>query len=952
MTGRFGGPPPGDRDPRQVDQRTRVDQRADARKGGRVTQVAGDQFLGGHHVHHHLRLAAAAPRVVSLPAAPPHLVGRQDRVGELLELLAPGPPPGSGPARPAEAGSEVVVTAVQGPGGIGKTALALEAAHQAVEQGWFGGGALFVDMAGYDPAGPVSAGQAVGVLLRALGVADDHLAATPAEQVDQYRAELARRGQDGQRVLILADSAASADQVAALVPGGRQHRLLVTSRDTLADPALPGARLIELDELAAPAAAQLITTALRLARGDDPRPAADPPAVDRLAELCGRLPLALGIVAAILIGDPGQPVGVLVDHLADERTRLDRVRLPGNDGSTGSAPVRAAFALSHRRLTAPQQQMFALLGLNPGPHVSTEAAVALADRPADHVRPLLAALARAGLLTEAPAGSGTWRMHDLIKLYATELPLQIGGSDAEHTTTADGDDDGDDGGRDAEPGGTGPQKPAAVHRLLRHYLKLADAADDHLRALPGSPVPDRFTGRRDALAWLDAERPNLIAAVALCTTAHPDLTAPLAGCLNRYLHWRRHFDDALTTGRHALTTTRELGDRHGEGQALGNLGIALREVRRFDEAITAHTDAAAICRELGDRHGEGQALNNLGNALREVRRFDGAITAHTDAAAIFRELGDRHGEGQALGNLGIALREVRRFDGAITAHTDAAAIFRELGDRHGEGQALNNLGIALKEVRRFDEAITAHTDAAAIFRELGDRHGEGQALNNLGNALREVRRFDGAITAHTDAAAIFRELGDRHGEGQALGNLGIALREVRRFDGAITAHTDAAAICRELGDRHGEGQALNNLGIALREVRRFDEAITAHTQDLDICRELGDRHGEGQALNNLGIALEEVRRFDEAITAHTDAAAIFRELGDRHGEGAVLNNLGIALREVRRFDEAITAHTQDLDICRELGDRHGENIALNNLRIAKRSKRRSWWRIAFQQRRR
>ena len=175
--------------------------------------------------------------------------------------------------------------------------------------------------------------------------------------------------------------------------------------------------------------------------------------------------------------------------------------------------------------------------------------------------------------------------------------------------------------------------------------------------------------------------------------------------------------------------------------------------------------------ETGDRHGEGTALNNLGIALKEVRRFEEAITAHQDAAAIFRETGDRHGEGMALDNLGNALQEVRRFEEAITAHQDAAAIFRETGDRHGEGMALNNLGAALQEVRRFEEAITAHQDAAAIFRETGDRHGEGMALNNLG-----MRPARGAAVRGGDHRAPGRRRhlpGDRrpaqrgHGAGQA-----------------------------------------------------------------------------------------------------------------------------------------------------------------------------------------
>ena len=793
----------------------KVTQTGRADTGGEINQVAGDQ-----HIHHHCGSKdQAAPWVTSLPAGPPDLIGRDRQVWELLELLAPD----------REGASAVVVSAVHGLAGIGKTALALQVAHQAVNQGWFEGGALFVDMAGYDPAGGMSAAQAVGVLLRALGVDAQDLPPSPDEQAGLWQAELARRAREGLRVLVLADNVSTPDQVAPLVPAGGMHRLLVTSRDILASLTSVGARLIGLDDLDTPAAVALIGTAVLRAYPADTRPDNEAAALERVVRLCGRLPLALQIVAAILVGDPGMPIGRLAGQLSNERTRLDRIRLPETEAAGGSAPVRAAFSLSYQRLRPEQQRVFRLIGLNLGPHVATEAIAALTglinEQAADvgGLRSVLAALARAGLVTEAPIGSGRWRMHDLIKVYAAQLAHESDGDEC----------------------------VAALHRLLGHYLTATHAADDHLRALPGDRVSTRFDDRDAALAWLDVERPNLIAAVTQAASAYPVIVIDLATCLYMFLGWRRHFDDAITTSQHALTAARELGERRAEGSALNNLGMALREVRRFDEAIEAQTQAATIAHELGERRGEGTSLNNLGAALQEVRRFDEAIDAHTQAATIAREFGDRQGESAALNNLGSALQEVRRFDEAIRAHTQAVTIAHELGDRHGEGGALNNLGIALREVRRFDEAIDAQTQAATIAHELGNRHGEGAALNNLGSALREVRRFDEAIDAQTQAATIAHELGNRHGESTALNNLGSALQKVRRFDEAIRAHTQAATIAHELGNRHGEGGALNNLGIALREVRRFDEAIDAQTQAVAILRELGARHSEAVALASL-----------------------------------------------------------------------------------------------------
>ena len=882
-------PPPADR--AAAEQGRRIDQRARASGHGQITQVYTYPPDG-----------RPAPRTpAALPAGPRHLVGRDGELRELLGLLDPQRP---GPS----------AVTVAGPPGVGKTALALHAADEAVfVRRWFPGGVPFVDLRSYDPDGQLTADQALGELLRQLGVADADL--PPArEQAGRYQSELAHLADAGKPVLLVVDNACCAGQVEALIPARSEHRLLVTSRDILAS--IP-ARLIDLEVLPTRAAVDLIAQVLTSARPDDRRARDEAAALQQVAGLCDRLPLALQITAEILKADPGLPVAAMAAELQDTSTRL--AALSREDGGGRTPAVRAAFEASYRRLVAEQARLFRLLALNPGPDTATESAAALADAPAGQVRPLLAALAEASLVTEQPVGGNRWRMHDLIRLYAAEL------------------------GRDAA---RDDQSEAALDRLLEHYRETAGAADGHLRALPGQAVPERFDGRADALAWLDAERPNLVAAVTLAAASgRADTAVSLAGRLAVFLDWRRRFDDMITTGQAAVDSARHAGDRDSEAGVLIILGLALREVRRFDEAISAYQQGLAIYRDVGDRDGEAGALDNLGVVLPGVRRFDEAITAHQQAAALFTELGDRHGEAAALDNLGLALREVRRFDEAITAHQQGLAIYRELGDGHGEAGALTNLGLALREVRRFDEAITAHQQAAALFTELGDRDGEAAALTNLGLALREVRRFDEAITAHQQGLAIYRELGDRDGEAAALTNLGLALQEVRRFDEAITAHQQGLAIYRELGDGDREAAALDNLGVVLPEVRRFDEAITAHQQAAALFTELGDRHGEAGALTNLGVVLPEVRRFDEAITAHQQAAALFTELGDRHGEAGALDNLGVALQEVRRFDEAITAHQQGLAIYRELGDRHGEGIALRNLVLARAGRIKSMWRV-------
>jgi tetratricopeptide (TPR) repeat protein len=628
--------------------------------------------------------AAATP--VALAQLPPLAAGFTGREAELAQV--------AGLLAPSAAAGAVVVSAVAGLAGVGKTALATHAAHAARVTGWFGGGVLFIDLHGYDPS-PVQPGQALDALLRALGIPGEHIPEGTEQRAALYRSTL---DQVRAPVLVVVDNASAEAQVRPLLPGPGPHRVIVTSRHTLAG---LGARLIDVTVLGQAAAVQLLDRVLRAARPADDRVSGDQAAAARLAGACGGLPLALQITAALLAIDPVLSAAELANDMEDEVRRVQALRY--DDGGGASAPsVAAAFELSYRQLDEDAGLMFRLLPADPGPDLSTGAAAALAGWPAYRARAVLGRLARAHLV-EAAGVPGRWRMHDLLRLYARQVP-----------GTGDG------------------ERDQATGRLLDWYYLYADAADDHLRALAGQSVPGEFTGRDDALAWLDAQRPNLIAAVAIAAATGRDREAmnlPLV--LSMYLSWRRRFDDWLTVLTISRESARRLGDRHSEGMALNNLGLALREIRRFDEAITAHQDAAAISRETSDRHGEGRALNNLGNALREARRFDEAITALQDAAAIFRETGDRHGEGMALDNLGSALLEVRRFDEAITALQDAAAIFRETGDRHGEGMAMVGLGLVLAEVLRLEEAITAHQDAIAIFRETGDQLWENITLGNL-----------------------------------------------------------------------------------------------------------------------------------------------------------------------------------------------------------------------------
>jgi tetratricopeptide (TPR) repeat protein len=804
------------------------------------------------------------PAMAGLPTASAAFTGRDHDLDTLLEALDPRQTKeGALGTIATAAGAPVVVTAIGGMGGIGKTELALQASHIVLGRGWFPGGVLFTNMFGYDPGRRLTAAQAAAGFVRALGIPGEHIPADAQDVERLLRSALDAYARQGRPVLIVIDNVSDMAQAAPLLPAHPACRAIVTSRHTLG---LLDARLIDLDILGTGDAVELLRRTIQVARPRDQRVTSHPGDAQQVAEACGRLPLALRLAAALLADNPGKPLAAMASDLHDQADGLAEL-------SYGSVALTTAFDLSYNPLPVGQARLFRLLSLNPGPDIATMAGAALAGLREAEARRSLEALARAHLIE--PGGTyGRWRLHDLIRLHS-----------ARHGTVhADAD-----------------QRPEALTRLLAYYLVTTRAASAHLVPHVVDPALLDFPTREEALAWLDAEYLNLAAATyaAAGNPSHLTTARDLPNAMWHFLLLRRHFSDWITLSQTALTAARDLHDQHGQATALIGLGAALQGLRRFEEAITVCREAAQVFRDTDDRHGEAIALGNLGAILRQARRFEEAVTADQEYLQICRNLSDRHGQGMALDNIGSALQGVRRFKEAITAHQDAAQLFQETGDRHDEARALSNLGSALQGARRFEEAITAHLKAAQFFQDTGDRHSEGSTLNNLGTALQRALRFEEAITAHQHAAEIYQETRDWHGEGMAVDNLGTAFQGALRLEEAITAHQDAAQIFQDTGDLHSEGMAVDNLGVALREAHRLEEAITAHQQAAEIFQDTGDRHSEGMALDNLAAALQEVHQLEEAIAAWQQSAQIFRETGDRHGEEHSLNNL----RETRQAQD-------------------------------------------------
>ncbi|MFF2043320.1 tetratricopeptide repeat protein [Kitasatospora sp. NPDC058170] len=672
------------------------------------------------------------PPLPPLPQLTRDFTGREGELERLLPLLDPG----------VSTADAVLVASVAGMGGIGKTTLALAVAHRALDNGWFAD-ALFFDLHGYDET-PTTVGQALDSNLRILGVTAERIPPDDDGRAALFRAQLDLRIQEGRGILVVADNASASEQVRQLLPGAGPHRLLITSRHTLAD---LDAELIDLDVLTPESSVELMATTLRTTKRRPQQITADPEGALRLAKMCGYLPLALELAAAQHVLDPHLTPGGLADDLAEALaetgSRLDELE----DGRR--AVVRASLDRSRRLLTIPEAELLDLLAIAPGTDISTDSAAVLTDQKPREVRRRLISLAATGLIRQS-VGGGRWIMHDLVRDHATEQARVAGA-----------------------------RNRVALDRLYEHYELCAAAYVAADRSIPVSGglraefekfAAMAFPNGWDSLSWFDAEYSNLIAAVH---AAHVDgrwsAVARLNSVLSVYLSRGRHLDDWYSTSMTGVAAGRASGNRIEESNALGNLGNVLRELRRLDDAIEVHRSCVAIRMELGTRVAD--AWNSLGDSLRARRFFSEAIDAYGRELALHQLEDGREGEARARNDIGFALRLMGRFDEALDAHQISLAIIEEVGDPVGEAQTRGYLGLAYTALGRFDEAIDNYRKSLAVRHDILGRFTVGATLNNIGKALRGQGKYEEATAAGRQAVEHFRSPRNPYREAHALGEL-------------------------------------------------------------------------------------------------------------------------------------------------------------------------------------
>jgi DNA-binding SARP family transcriptional activator/tetratricopeptide (TPR) repeat protein len=738
---------------------------------------------------------AAPPGPCQLPPDIDDFTGRQAAVAQVQRLLE------------KERATAIVISAIAGKAGVGKTALAVHVAHRLRPR--FPDGQLYVNLRGAEAQALAPADVLAG-FLRALGVEGAAIAEGLDERVRQYRSWLADR-----RVLVVLDNAASEAQVRPLLPASGGCAALVTSRARLGG--LEAAHLLTLDVLKADHAVQLVAKLAGRARV-----AAEPEAARAIVQLCGWLPLAVRIAGARLASRPHWRLALLAQRLADERRRLDEL-------TSGDLEVRASVALSYQGRGEEERRLFRLLGVLAAPSFPAWVAAALLEVPLAEGEELLERLVDAQLVEAASqdhAGQQRYQLHDLLRVFAKERL------------------------EDEEPV---PGRQASLERVLRASMRLAEHANSLLvpsgldvygcdPGAGGRPEhPALVTTERDPASWFEAERASLVAAVRqACEADQWELGWRLATALAGFFQLRAYWSDWRRTNALALRAARRAGDRDGQARVLASLGDLYNYRSRLEDSVRCFQESMQAFQETGNRRGELQISVVLAEVeLRLGRTLEVAVGWLEQGLVGFEELRLPGWEALALFYLGQVHQRQGRPEAALDCLERSLALFRTVHDGAWEAAVLRRLGEVRATQGRLQTAVDNLEQSLVLVRAMGDRVGEAYVLLSAG----EVHRRRGHLTAMASclerSLELARSTGDRHAEAQVFLILGDVRREQGRLDEAFGHLESSRATFHDLRYRVMEARALSSLGLLLTAKGDPRAARSAWRSALAIFRELG-----------------------------------------------------------------------------------------------------------------
>jgi DNA-binding SARP family transcriptional activator len=632
---------------------------------------------------------------------------------------------------------------VAGIGGVGKTALAVHAAHQVRQH--YPDGQLYVDLrgAGPDAADPLNV---LSAFLRAFGVPPNATPADLDERAAMYRSVLAAR-----KVLVVLDDAADATQIQHLLPGSASCGVLVTSRRRL--PEMQWDEQAELEGMSRDEALTLFSRTIGAERAGK-----EPAAVAEVVDACGRLPLALRITAAKLVDRPQWTVRSMADKLARERGRLSELRV-------GSLEVEATFHLGYGQLDATSARAFRLMSLPEGPGLSLPAAAALVGEPEDSAEPVVERLVDLNMVT-SPAPE-RYAYHDLLRLFARQRALQ---TDSRQ------------------------DRIDAMVRLGDHYLGTAATAGWLIQA-PAQPR-ERFCVKpypggvdlpdlRSAFAWFEDQQPALLASARQFLT-DPDLPSDyvvdLITFLELYLANGTHFGEIGQIGELAVRDAERTGDLRVE--AWGRRKVGEAHLRRFQlpEAQDQLTRAIAAAEKAGDAGALATAMDLLGSVEFRLGNGERSLAHLEQALAVAHDAGDVVREAYVLGTIGRTKSEIGDFESAMAACERSRELHEQLGNETGLARTLFMMGLVYQRFRRLVESIDPLEESLAVCLGIEQSFGEGHNLVMLSRGYLADGRAEQAAAAASRARELGEAIGDAHMHAMAVAELGKALHALGKHD--------------------------------------------------------------------------------------------------------------------------------------------------------------------------
>ncbi len=760
--------------------------------------------------------AAGATRRHNLPAQPTPLVGRAGELAEIDRLL-------SDPA--------CRLLTLVGPGGIGKTRLALQAAADRA--------AAFLEGVRFVPLTSVVAPEWIAPALAEAMPFSFYGREDPQTQLLNYVREKemllvldnfehllspARAGDKGGAALVA--------EILTAAPG---VKMLVTSRERLG---LRWEWLLEVEGLPYPTAEQAsgadydaVQLFVQAARQVQPRftltPANQPP-IAQICRLVEGMPLGLELAAASL-ALAGSAGGVRVrpcEAIAQEiQHNLDFLSSTLADAPARHRSLRAAFEHSWRLLSAEESRVFEQLAAFRGGFDQPAAA-----QVAHAAAPTLAALVDKSLLRCDPAGR--YDMHELLRQYAQE---QLAGS---------------------------PQELHGVRdRHCAHYAAFLGQREKSLqggRQREGvEEIGREFENVRQGWAWaVERQKPTELARAL--------------EALYYFYEIRNRFQEgnaALEQAREGLSgADAEPERRILAGRLLARQGGLCYRLSQHERAEALLREALALQQPVNDRHGMAASLCGLAGVSWTLGRHAEARRLAQESLDLCRELGDPLGSASALNLLGLVAHIQGAYAEARAFYQECLAIRESFNHSMGMALILNNLGVMAEEAGAYPEARRLHEKSLALKRDVGDRRGVAASLNNSGVVAHKLGEYTNARQLLQESLAICREIGDRRGEANALNNLGDVAHALGDVEQAKTLYQDSVGLKRALGDRRGVAHSLNALGDVAYTQAAYAEARQFYEQSLTLYTELADRVGAARCSTHVGNVLCAMRAYPAAKT--------------------------------------------------------------------------------------